>query len=204
MTEWRGASKHGPRSALTHCGGARSAGFMVGAQGAPPLQHWLGGTPTHFKGAGGSGRAAPGLVRLGPGSRGGWRDGCALQHTTRGSVKQRRAPGGLPWRAGAGARSRGGVVRRCFALPLLYAERARGSAGGMMGGADSRAAVRASSRRDSRAAGERAGVGVRARQAGSVTREGAGWAKAGSALARRAACNGGRHANTCAAGRRHT
>ena len=44
-------------------------------------------------------------------------------------------------------------LSRCFALPLLYAERARGSAGGMMGGADSRAAVRASRRRASPAAG---------------------------------------------------
>ena len=98
----------------------------------------------------------------------------ALQHTTRGSVKQRRAPGGLLWRAGAGAGDMVRLVRRCFALPLLYAERARSSAGGMMGGAAPRAAVRASSRRDSRAVGERARVGVRARlPARSVTREGA-------------------------------
>lgn len=43
-----------------------------------------------------------------------------------------------------------------------------------MGGADSRAAVRARCRRDSRAVGERAGAGVRARQAGDVTAQGAG------------------------------
>lgn len=49
---------------------------------------------------------------------------------------------GLPWRAGAGARRHGGLVRRRFALPLLYAERARGGAGGLMGGAAPRAAVR--------------------------------------------------------------
>ena len=49
--------------------------------------HLLGGTPTHFKGVGGSGWAAPGLVWFGPGLLG----GCALQHTMRGNVKQRGA-----------------------------------------------------------------------------------------------------------------
>ena len=54
-----------------------------------------------------------------------------------------------------------------------------------MGGAVPRAAVRASSRRDSRAAGEREGVGVRARlPAGSVTREGAARALGGAARSR--------------------
>ena len=88
------------------------------AQGAPPLQHLLGGTPTNFKGAGGV--AWPRLV--GPAGfgwlRGGWRAGCALQHTTRGKVKQRgagRPPLGEPARAKA--------VGRCFAVPLLCAER---------------------------------------------------------------------------------
>ena len=62
------------------------------------------------------------------------------------------------------------LTLRCFALPLLSAARALVSAGEMMGGADSRAAVRASSRRDSRAVVERAGVGGLLRGfAGSVT-----------------------------------
>ena len=146
---------------------------MVGAQGAPPLQPLLGGTPTNFKRSGRKWLAAPGLVWLAPGLRGGWRDGCALQHTTRGKVKcaawlgARRGP---PW----GAAAAGFFGAAHFALPLLYAERARLWPGGMMGGPKPRAAVRARSRRDSRAVGEREGVGVRARlPAGSVTREGA-------------------------------
>ena len=58
------------------------------------------------KGAGGSGWAAPGLVRLAPGLRGGWRDGCALQHTMRGSVKPRAARGFRGWRAARPPRGR--------------------------------------------------------------------------------------------------
>ena len=68
-----------------------------------------------------------------------------------------------------------GLVRRRFALPLLYAERARSSAGGLMGGAAPRAAVRASTRRDSRAVGRSGrGLGSARGFAGSVTAQGAG------------------------------
>ena len=82
--------------------------------------------------------------------------------------------------------------RRRFALPLLYAERARSSAGGMMGGAAPRAAVRASTRRDSRAV-RGAGGGGRSRR-GSRKRDARGrWrfrgqrARAARCLQRRAA-----------------
>ena len=98
-----------------------------------------GGTPHDVSGAGG----AVGAAAVGAGwFAGGGRGGCRLQHTTRGSVKRRKAPGGLPWRAGAGARRHGRLVRRRFALPLLYAERARHWPGGLMGGPGPRAAVR--------------------------------------------------------------
>jgi len=60
-------------------------------------------------------------------------------------------------------RHRGVLVRPLLCLPLLGAERARNSAGGMMGGAAPRAGVRASTRRDSRAVGG-AGGGWRSRR----------------------------------------
>ena len=74
----------------------------------------------------------------------------------------------------------GRLVRRCFALPLLYAKRARHWPGGMMGGPVPRAAVRASRQRDAR---------------------GSGAVKRGRSLARRDACTAGGLANGEAAGR---
>ena len=127
----------------------------------------------------------------------------ALQHTTRGSVKQRRAPGGLPWRAGAGAGDTVWLVRRCFALPLLYAERARHWPGGMMGGPKPRAAVRASQpacQPRGRGAGGGWGPGAASRRC-----DGAGcrWLH-GRHAATAQLLHGGRFANTHAAGRRLT
>jgi len=75
--------------------------------------------------------------------------------------------------------------------------RARSSAGGLMGGAAPRAGHRQAARVT--AGGGRSGRMVRfgrGVRAGNVTREGAGWAKAGSALARRDACSGGRLAKS--------
>jgi hypothetical protein len=80
---------------------------------------------------------------------GGGRGGCRLQHTTRGRVKPRAAQWVPRWAALPGRRAGGasGGTRASsggFALPLLYAERARHWPGGMMGGPVPRAAVRAS------------------------------------------------------------
>ncbi len=116
--------------------------------------------------------------------------GAALQHTTRGKAKC-RGRRRTPLERGAGARRHGGLACRHFALPLLYAERARHCYGGMMGGAGPRAAVRASSRRDSRAVGERAGAGGRARLSRQRDARGSGAVQRGRSLARRDACTAG-------------
>ncbi len=62
MTAWSGAFQNQPRAALTFAA-ERAARLVVVAQGAPPLQHLLGGTPTNFKGAGSS--AGPRLAGFG-------------------------------------------------------------------------------------------------------------------------------------------
>ena len=109
----------------------------------------------------------------------------------RAAVQSGGAPGGLLWRAGGGARSHGRLVRRRFALPLLYAERARGSAGGMMGGAAPRAAVRASTRRVSRAAGGAGGGLGSVRGSRQRDARGSGAVARGRSLTRRDACAAG-------------
>ena len=97
-----------------------------------------GGTPHDDSGAAGAGGAAA----VGAGwFAGGGRGGCRLQHTTRRKVKW-RGTGRTPVESRCGARRHGRLVRRRFALPLLYAERARHWPGGLMGGPGPRAAVR--------------------------------------------------------------
>jgi hypothetical protein len=120
------------RAALTFCGGARCAGFVVGAQGAPPHpKASSAGRPTNLlEREEWLGRAW--LVRLalvGSGAAGA--PAAALQHTTRGSVNiggdgwgRGGVPLGVPRRLAPGAAD--------FALPLLCAERARAWRGGCL------------------------------------------------------------------------
>jgi len=122
-TPWCGASKANSRSAEPFCGGAGCAGEGGWWRTLRRRSTTNSAGRRHpSKGAGGSAGPRP----VGPAGfgwlRGGWRDGCALQHTMRGSVK-RRGAGRPPLESRRGARRHGGLVRRRFALPLLYAER---------------------------------------------------------------------------------
>jgi len=118
-TPWCGASKDNPRSADVFCGGAGCAGEGGWWRTLRRRSNTNSAGRRHTSKERGVRQGRAWLVRAGFGwLRGGWRAGCALQHTTRGKVKQRgagRPPLGEPARAK--------VVGRCFALPLLCAER---------------------------------------------------------------------------------
>jgi hypothetical protein len=94
---------------------------------------------------------------------------------------------GPPWDAEGRAKREDG-----FALPQLYAERARACSGGMMGGAGPRAAVRQAARVTAGGWGAGGWLAVRAAMSTQRDARGCGWAKAGRRLARRDACRGGR------------
>ena len=106
---------------------------------------------------------------------------------------------------GAGARRSGGAACRHFALPLLYAERARHWPGGMMAGQCRAQRFAPAAGVTAARLGSGSGPGSGRGLAGSVTREGAALGEGGAARSRGAMpATAGGLATSSAAGRRHT